>query len=48
MLSSANSMNGQPVHFADSIRYMGLPDLSWSKNITSKARQLVGLLFWQS
>ena len=46
-------LNGQPVNFVDSIRYLGLTisaDLSWSKhikNITSKARQLVGLLFRQ-
>ena len=46
-------LNGQPVDFVDSIRYLGLTisaDLSWSKhikNITSKARQLVGLLFRQ-
>jgi len=46
-------LNGQPVDFVDNIRYFGLTisaDLSWSKDITSitpKARQLVGLLFWQ-
>ena len=51
--SSPLLLNGQPVDFVDSIRYLRLttsPDLSWSKrirNITSKARQLVGLLFRQ-
>ena len=46
-------LNGQPVDFVDSISYVGLTisaDLSWSKHvktITSKARQLVGLLFRQ-
>jgi len=46
-------LNGQPVDFVDSIRYLGLTictNFSWSKhikNITSKARQLVGLLFLQ-
>ena len=46
-------LNGQPVYFVDSIRYLGLTisaDLSRSKhikNITFKARQLVGLLFRQ-
>ena len=49
--SSPLLLNGQPVDFVDSIRYLGLPAyLSWSKhikNITSKARQLVGLLFQQ-
>ena len=46
-------LNGPPVDFLDSIRYLGLTisaDLSWSKhieNITSKAIQLVGLLFRQ-
>ena len=43
-------LNGQPVYFVDSIRYLGLTistDLSWSKhikNITSKARQLVVIM----
>ena len=46
-------LNGQPADLVDSIGYLGLTisaDLSWSKhveNITSKARQLVGLLFQQ-
>jgi len=46
-------LNGQTVDFVDSITYLGLTisaDLSWCKhikNITSKARQLVGLLFRQ-
>ena len=43
-------LNGQPVDFVDSIRYFGLTisaDLSWSKQVTSNARQLVGLLFRQ-
>jgi len=46
-------LNGPPVDFMDSIRYLGLTisaDLSWSKhvkNITSQARQLVDLLFRQ-
>ena len=43
-------LNRKPVDFVDSIRYLGLTisvDLSWSKNtknVTSKTRQLVGLL----
>ena len=46
-------LSGQPFDFVDSNRYLGLTisaDLSWSKhikNITSKARQQVGLLFRQ-
>jgi len=51
----ASLLHGQPVDFVDSIRYLGLTistDLSGSnykhiKNITSKARQVVGLLFQQ-
>ena len=53
-ISSLLLLNGQPVDFADSISYLGLTIFSWFfslskhiKSITSKARQLVGLLFRQ-
>ena len=44
-------LNGEPVEFVDSIKYLGVTitsDLSWTDHIryiTSKARRLVGLLF---